>query len=184
MAWVLKVLPEEGFQRLVATNGGDAPGAFDGMPLEENWQPPTLVADDPTLEAPDVWACFGRTDVYAFTENAFAELIQFLDEAGETLPADVDGRKVWLLNVTRGINCLKRSSCEFDPNDPAVITNYIFHTDRVVPSLFKIPETRATDLLCGGHVVASVDEFQTVFEELDLTGLRFDRIWVDLELFG
>lgn len=188
MATVYRVLadPQE-YQELRAANVDDeARYRFDGTPLIDIWDPPVVYFPHPTMKEPDFWSCFCKRSIFGITADVAEKIVAFLDQSCELLPLSCElpplcgaNREISLCNVTNVVNCLDSRKSTQVPDIPWWFTEYVFHPDRFEYSLFKIPQTRMTELLCVEGLVARSDEFKGTVERLGLTGLRFQKLWTD-----
>jgi hypothetical protein len=185
MLTVYRVLPDAKYQKLEPTDSGafmewaGVKPRFDGRPIGEEWHSPELYVRHPLLEKPDIWGALGFSHTFAFEEWATDVVQTFLDQAGEQLPLSYENRKLVLLNVTYVLNCLDHKRSRFVANMPHMIDEYVFYADRLDYSLFKIPETRMSEMLCVEGGAAPEAEFKAMVEQHGLRGLRFERIWAN-----
>jgi len=149
---------------------------FDGFPIGELWTPLQAYVRRPTLKKPDIW---GIANTVAFEPKAASILQLCLDQAGEQFKLPFEDRNLVLLNVTYVIDCLDKQHSDFDPDLPHIIEHHAFHADRLDYSLFKIPETRASEILTVEGLSSPNEEFKPLVEKYGLKGVRFEEIWSD-----
>jgi hypothetical protein len=183
MITVYRVLPDAHYQRFEPVDTEAAlklrrtKWRFDGTTIGKDWRPPEVYVQQPLLLKPDIWGTFAGSHVLAFGDKAADVLQLFLDQAGEQLPLYHEGRKLVLLNVTYVLNCLDARKSKYDPDLPHMIDKYVFQPERLEYSLFKIPETRMSELLAVEGLAAPSDEFKAMVEQEGLTGLQFQKMW-------
>jgi len=147
---------------------------FDGTPVGDTWTPLEMYVREPLLKKPDIWAC---SDALIFEPHAVDVLQTFLDQSGEQFALPFEDRVLTVLNVTYVLNCLNKEKSDYDLELPHIIDDYAFFADRLDYSLFKIPETRHSQILVVEGLAAPGDEFKAIVESYGFAGLRFDRLW-------
>jgi hypothetical protein len=150
---------------------------FDGTPLRTTWVPLDVYSPHPTLPEGDFWGCFGNNAIFAVTEGGGQLLVTFLDQSCEGLPVMLDARRLLICNVIHIVNCLDTAKSEHKPGIPGWVTKYAFHGNRFEYSLFKLPETRRSEVLCVEGLAAPEDEFRGTVEKHGLRGLIFKEVW-------
>lgn len=138
-----------------------------------------MKVDDPSKEEGTFWGCFFHPALFAVAWPPLCPLIGYIDKACEVLPLYGDEHDLRILNVTYVLNCLDRKRSTFAPGFTDRIRRYVFHPHRLLYSLFKLPETRASELFCAEGVVSPEDEFKGMVERHGLTGLVFEEVWSD-----
>jgi hypothetical protein len=118
--------------------------------------------------------------------RATEALRDHLEMAGELLPLPHEGQEYTALNVTLCINSLDRERTEWAIHKASGKQlwprRYAFHAGRFPESsLFKIPETRASEILLveGGGEFPPDQEFRSIVIREGLRGLAFDELWSD-----
>ena len=180
MITVYKVLADlDNYQFVLADRAADALRIpFDGTPIAKAWKPPASYSPYPIKPAGDFWGCYSTGSVFAVTKAAARQIVKFLDESCERLPLTLEsGEKLVLCNVTEVVNCLDKKKSKHKPGCPDWIDKYEFHPRRLGYSLFKIPESRMSEVLCVEGIVAPADGFKGTVEKLGLTGLEFKKVW-------
>ena len=179
MIKVYRVLPDvDKFQTVLVDDIGSVMKyRFDGTPIGDAWEPPKAYVQSSTDERGDFWGCFSNPSIFAVTPATAQIVVTFLDQSCETLPLDADGQKLFVCNVTCVVNCLDRQKSRHKKGIPHWIEQYVFHPNRFDNSLFKIPETRMSEVLCVVGIVAQGDDFKGTVEKHGLKGLRFKEIW-------
>jgi len=107
-------------------------------------------------------------------------LFTLLEMAGQILPINVDGKKLYALNVLECINCLDQENSKFDYYEDGTkgrILRYAFHHRLTASSIFKIPETSRGEILTYSGVKDAEDEFYSLYKQLKFTGLRFEELY-------
>jgi hypothetical protein len=150
---------------------------FDGNPIGKDWEPPATYRANPKKPKPDFWGCFANPAVFAVTQQAAQKVVTFLDQSCETLPLECDGDKLLVCNVSCVVNALDQKRSRNKEGLPHWIEEYVFHLHRFEYSLFKIPETAMSEILCVEGLVAPEDEFKGAVEKHSLKGLKFKKIW-------
>jgi hypothetical protein len=180
MPTVYRIWTDDRFQSLESTDAHEYLDArrgswkFDGSPVSDVWKPLEVYIRRPKLRKPDIW---GIADTFAFEDEAAAEVQLCLDQAGEQLQLPFQKRTLIVLNVTYVIDCLDKQRSNFDPDLPHIIDQYVFHSDRLDYSLFKIPETCMSEILTVEGIASPDDEFKPLVEKHRLKGLRFEKLW-------
>jgi len=172
------------FQYLLLANSGltrSEQFRFDCTPIS-NWQAPAVFSYKPKLRAGDFWGFEMLRATWATTPQATDKLREFLLMAGQPLPLPFEGKEFSVLNVTECINCLDTTKTDWihekSTGKPVRIAKYAFHSDRMSESsIFKIPETAKSEILCYEGLKDSADEFKGFVEANRMTGLRFEEIW-------
>ncbi|MDO3628861.1 hypothetical protein [Mucilaginibacter sp. BT774] len=117
----------------------------------------------------------------AFDQQVYdSELFTLLEMAGEILPVNVGGERLYALNVLECINCLDQENSKFDYYDDGTkgrILKYAFHRRLTESSIFKIPETSRGEILTYSGVKDAEDEFYSLYKQLKFTGLKFEELY-------
>ncbi len=98
----------------------------------------------------------------------------------ELIPLVVDEQTFFAVNVTHILNALDRQHS--DPATPPLINaqvrTYRFHMKRLsYPSIFKLPETAAAEVLAFSGLGGGIeDEFPLLHREYGFSGLTLDRL--------
>jgi hypothetical protein len=181
MTRVYRIVRDERYQGLVVQDAKGAQRVFDALPFDTVGSPPLARVLDPEMPPGDLWHVEGGAIAIGPT---FSDPMGFFEMAGETLPIQVDGTELVLLNVLECLNSLDRKQTVWR-NDPrsgleAEIVRYVFHPRRfTVSSLFKIPETCEHEVLVVERTGDSEDELKAAVEEAGLTGIAFELLWED-----
>jgi len=149
--------------------------SFDGTWHDEEWVSLEMRASDPSLPAPDIWEI--SPSAYALEWNAWQKLESSPEETqeGRLNFLMFEGRKLAVIDSTHCVDCLDRARSKIN-KDSDKIANYVFDGSELAISLFKIPETRSTEL----YTLDGFDEtqdFKTLVELNSLTGLKFKKLW-------
>lgn len=144
--------------------------------LETDWY-----VYNPTQMKGDFFS-LGISGVFAFNEKVYqSDLFTMLEMSGEILPIMVEDEPLFLLNILECVNMLNEQACHWDTYEDGSrgrILSYSFHVNRVSESsLFKIPQTCKTEMLTYTGLKSSEDEFKSVYEKLNFTGLVFQEIF-------
>jgi hypothetical protein len=179
MLAVYRVIPDfDNYQYLIPDDARAAMKyRYDGNAVQNEWDPPSVYRGNPQKAKPDIWGCMSFGAVMAVTLNAATELVTFLDESCEGLPLECDGEKFLVCNVTCVVSALDQKQSQHKEGLPHWIEEYVFHRHRFEYSLFKIPETAMSEILCVEGLAAPEDEFKGAVEKLGLNGLKFNKIW-------
>ena len=155
------------------------------VPKLSTWRSPEVYVHNPKLEKGDFFhLCSGGFVIGTPVAN---ELRTIFEIAGELLPLTHNGLPFYLFNVLECVNCLNTKKTEWvigkTTGAKIRIKNYQFDKNKLSEStLFKIPETSATEILCVTGLKDSEDEFKTRVERAGLKGLIFERLWSDTNL--
>lgn len=152
---------------------------FDGSAIGEAWQPPAVYSPYPTKQEGDFWGCFSNRSVFCVSEDAAPSIVTFLDQSCEVLPLPLGDRKLLMCNVTFVLNCLDEDKSRHKPGLPHWIEEYAFHPQRFEYSLFKIPQSSMSEVLCVEGLIGGDDGFKATVDRLGLRGLRFQELWSD-----
>ena len=179
MPTVYRVLPDpDEFQSVLADDVKSVMQyRFDGSTIGEAWQPPVVYSPFPTKQEGDFWSCLSCT--FAVSKDAAPSIVKFLDQSCEVLPLPLGDRTLLLCNVTFVLNCLDEIKSRHKPGLPHWMEEYVFHPHRFEYSLFKIPQTSMSEVLCAEGLVDGDDGFKATVEKLGLKGLRFQELWSD-----
>ena len=124
----------------------------------------------------------GITGALVFDQIVYdSELFTFFEMAGEIMPIHLEtGEELYALNVLECVNMLDKENSVYDYYDDGSkgrILKYSFHKNRLSESsIFKIPETSRTQVLCYSDVHYKDDEFFYMYNELNFTGLVFKEL--------
>ena len=155
---------------------------LDCRPKLPNWKAPEICIFNPKRERGDFFhLCAGGP---AVAEPAVERLRDSLEMAGELLPLTYNGSTFFLLNVLECANCLDAHRTEWvigkKTGNRIRILKYHFDARRFTEStLFKIPETSSSDILCVEGMKDPSDEFKAQVETAGLKGLVFEELWRD-----
>jgi len=154
---------------------------FDCTPISD-WRTLAVFSFKPKLMAGDFWGFEMLRSTWATTAPATEKLREFLVMAGQFLPVAFESNEFSVINVTECINCLDTTNTEWihekSSGRPIRIAKYAFHPDRMSESsIFKIPETAKSEILCYEGLKDSADEFKGFVEANHMTGIRFEEVW-------
>lgn len=153
---------------------------FDGTRIGEKWVPPHVYSPHPLMTAGDFWGLDARSNTFAVAPRAEDVIRTFLDQSAELLPFVHESLQFNIVNVTYVVNCLDRENSTYWGNLPSSISKYEFHEERIDEfSLFKIPETRITEILTVEGRGGPETEFKPTVEMHGLKGLKFVKLWSD-----
>ncbi|MCC7420138.1 MAG: hypothetical protein IT428_07660 [Planctomycetaceae bacterium] len=179
MLSVYRIVPDFNNFRYIMTDDVAASMVhrFDGTSIKDAWVPLPLYLANPMKPEPDIWGYSPYRTVLAVAPKAATELCTFIDQSCEGLPMECDGMNLLLCNVTCVVNALDRKKSKHKEGLPHWIDEYVFHPNRFEYSLFKIPETAMSEVLCVEGLSAPHDEFKGRVEMLGLKGLIFQKLW-------
>jgi hypothetical protein len=105
-----------------------------------------------------------------------------LAQAGQILPLIYQGETFGLLNVTQCVECLDPDRTRWvfgeSTGKPIRIARCAFLSSRFPrSSIFKLPQTARSEILCYEGILDSDDEFKAPVEQNEMTGLRFREAW-------
>lgn len=178
MVTVYRIQPDVDKYQFLMSDDFDLDNTFDGLPKGDRWKRLETYSLYPLRPEPFFWTLMPTRDMLAVKTENLGKLQTFIDESCELLPVSLEGVEFSFLNVVEVINNLDKQKSQSIENLPHIIQKYAFHPKRFTMSLFKIPETRQTEILCVEHS-DSVAEFKGYVEKLGLTGLRFKKLWTD-----
>jgi hypothetical protein len=180
MVSVYRIVPAVGSYRALQADDVAAlmKFRFDGTPLRDGWHPPDVYVHGPRLQEGHFWGCLFSAAVLAVKHEVAEKIVTFLDQSCETLPlvAEEEGPFI-LVNVISVVNCLNKKKSRHKRGLPHWIDEYAFHANRFEYSVFKLPETGMSEILCVEGLVAAEDEFKGTVEKYGLTGLKFEQLW-------
>ena len=179
MPTVYRVLPDVSSHQYILEDASELDKRdFDGTPINRlNWRTPsTFYIANPRMPEPEFWG-FSNLSIFAVPVDAAAKIVKFLDQSCQTLPIRVGRKHLLLCNVTYVVNALNKSRSRNERGLPHWITQYAFHAGRLDFSLFKIPQTALTEILCVEGLGDPEDDFKGTVERLGLTGLKFIKLW-------
>jgi hypothetical protein len=118
--------------------------------------------------------------------SAVEGLRSILEMAGELLPLAHLGSSFFLLNVLECVNCLDNERTTWITGKTTgakirIVDYYFNKTQFSESTLFKIPETAMSEILCIEGFKDSEDEFRAQVEAQGLKGLDFEVLWSDQE---
>ena len=155
---------------------------MDCQPKLVDWNAPKVYIDNPKKKLGNFFdLCSGA---FVVDSGARKILLEFFEIAGELLPIAYEGSTFSLFNVLACVNCLDQGKTKWvlgkTTGARIRILEYHFHPDRMIEStLFKIPETSATQILCVERSKDPEEEFKARVEEHGLKGLLFEKLWSD-----
>lgn len=152
---------------------------FDCEAKNENWTDINWYIDNPKLKKGNFYHIHGGS--FAFDQQVYdSELFTLFEMAGQILPINVEGQKLYVLNVLECINSLDQENSKFNYYDNGTrgrILNYTFHNRLTESSIFKIPETSRGEILTYTGIKDSEDEFYSLYKQLNFTGLIFEELY-------
>lgn len=179
MLTIYRVEKDYEYQYFLPENPGDTEKLItECLPKKDSWSPVPVYNRMPLLKAGDFYHY--DSGCLIANANALKVLGGFFGEAGEVLPLHCEGETFWLINVLNCVNCLNRDQTEWDSRfSGLLIKKHMFYPSRLpFPGLFKIPESRATEVLVYvNSTYQQGDDFKYRTERYDLKGIRFEKIW-------
>lgn len=153
---------------------------FDGEKKSEFWKDSIWYIHNPLIEKTD-FVSIGTNAALLFTQKVFdSELYSIIERAGEILPIKINDENYFVLNVTEVINVLdkKNTTWELFEDIKGDITKYSFLKNRFTnSSVFKIPETFKTEIFIHSDNVVFEEDFYTLYNKLNFTGLIFNEVY-------
>ena len=153
---------------------------FDCTNKAATWNPPQMFVLEPLLKEGDFISLPGGAHLVV-RQTGLSKVRRFFMEAGELLPISFQGQELTLLNITRCFNYLDHDHSLFLKTAQGVNVypkKYVFYADRWAEcSLFKIPETRAGEVLTLEVASDPECEFKAAYEHYKMTGLKFELLW-------
>ena len=145
--------------------------AFDGEPPRTKWAELEMRPSDDTLKLPDIWEVV--PGAFAIEKKAYKELSSSTEETqqGNMRFLRCEKRKLAVINSTHCVDCLEVEKSEFDKGDPSKIVKYSFDGKQLAISLFKIPQTKSTELLTLDGF-DDENDFKTLVERFGFTGIE------------
>ncbi len=146
----------------------------------DNWRAPEVYVHNPMRERGNFSSlCPGGLVVDASTKDSLPD---FFEMAGELLPLPHQESPFFLLNVLECVNSLDQQMTKWVIGERTGakirILEYHFHKERFSEStIFKIPETYLSEILCASGMKDPEDEFKSRVEAYGLTGLKFEMLW-------
>jgi hypothetical protein len=124
----------------------------------------------------------GIGGVLVFDKHVYeSQVYSSLEMAGEIIPISIGDETLYILNVLECVNALNKSKSKWDiyPNgQKGRILQYSFYKDRVSEStIFKIPETAATEVFAYSDLKEPIDEFYYQYHKEEFTGLSFEVVF-------
>jgi hypothetical protein len=179
MLSVYRVIPDlDNYQYVMPDDvSGVMKYRFDGTPIGNDWEPPAAYRANPKKPKPDIWGCMSFGAVFAVTQKVATAVVGFMDQSCEGLAMECDGELFLICNVTSVVNALDTKKSRHKDGLPHWIEEYVFHVRRFEYSLFKIPETAVSEILCVEGLGDPEDEFKGTVEKLGLKGVKFEKIW-------
>jgi hypothetical protein len=116
--------------------------------------------------------------------SAAEGLRSILEMAGELLPLTHLGSPLFLLNVLECVNCLdsKKTTWITGKTTGAKIRIVDYHFEKArfsESTIFKIPETALSEILCVEGFKDPEDEFRAQVEAQGFKGIDFELLWSD-----
>jgi len=147
---------------------------------QKGWENVNWYIYNPKVKVKNFFS-LGSSSAFAFDENVYdSDLFTLLEMAGQIIPINVEGKRLYILNVMNCINILNKGETErfkYDNGSEGRILKYAFYENRISEStLFKIPETCKGEILTYTSRRDLLDEFKSLYEQLEFTGLVFEEI--------
>jgi hypothetical protein len=177
MISVYRVMPDVDKYQYLLSEDFDRDYLLDGMPKGKSWKSFKMYSLKPLRPAPYFWDCFLYGNMIAVEGRELEPIRGFVDQSCELLPLSFGRKKMSLLNVVEVVDVLDKKRSKFVDEDRDSLDKYAFLSKRFTHSLFKIPETRRSEVLCVEGLCDPQDEFKGSVEALGLTGLRFHKLW-------
>lgn len=159
---------------------------FDGTPKSADWSPPEFYIHNPVAPKSNFYILNPSALCFDKEISKHPLLVAFFEMAGEILPIRLEsGGQLYVFNITGCINALDQHETvwRLNPNTAAkvAITKYAFRPERrSESSLFKLPETRRSEILLMNNCsVALNGDFISAYQESGLVGLDFEQVWTD-----
>lgn len=153
---------------------------FDCTPLKEKWDRNGWYIYNP-IDPSSNFYCTPAATLIFDKEVLASELYTLLEISGEILPADIEGENYYFLNVRECINALNKEKTThhiYADGTKGRFKDFVFYPQRIGGNpLFKIPETRANDVLCFEGILDPWDEFKGRYDQLGLKGLKFIELY-------
>ena len=141
----------------------------------KSWVELEMQPSDSSPTQPDIWEI--APGAFAIEDHAYEELYSSVEETQPSIRyLKCDGRKLAVVNSTHCVDCLNVDDSVFDGDDPSKIVSYSFDGEQLAISLFKIPQTKETELFTLDGFDADND-FKTLVEKFEFTGLIFEPLW-------
>lgn len=149
--------------------------SFNGMWPDDEWVSLEMRPSDASLPAPDIWQLL--PGAFALERKAFSKLCSSAEETqqGRMNFLKYERRSLAVVHSTLCLDCLDKKKSLIDKKTHEV-KRYEFDGTQLAISLFKIPETRTTEL----YTLEGFDgenDFKTLVERYSFTGLRFRKLW-------
>lgn len=156
---------------------------FDCTPIG-NWSPPAVFSYEPQSQNGDFWGFEMQPAAFAARPDALRLLHPILTRPGQILDLPYESEHFGLLNVTECVDCLDPEQTQWvlgqETRKPIRIAKHSFLGERLPESsIFKIPQTARSEVLCHEGKLSTEDEFKARVEHLSLRGLHFREIWSD-----
>lgn len=149
----------------------------DCTPKAIGWIPPSVYIYKPRHKAGDFYNFDWNTVIT--NPRATVALYSHLIGAGELLPIFYQDEQFTLLNVLQCFDCLDHSLSE---RQPGHYIKYVFQSNQlaqVQSTIFKIPQTRQSEVLVVEGLRSPEEEFRYTVETAGLKGLLFTELWHD-----
>ncbi|GHA51626.1 hypothetical protein GCM10007103_35110 [Salinimicrobium marinum] len=108
-------------------------------------------------------------------------VFDLFEQAGQIIPINCSGEKLYILNVLECINMLDLNKSKFEVyNDGSKgdVLDFYFHEDRISEScIFKIPQMNASQILTYSGVKDASDEFIHLYKKFNFSGLEFEKLY-------
>ncbi|MFV8282613.1 imm11 family protein [Christiangramia marina] len=108
-------------------------------------------------------------------------IFDIFEQAGQIIPINCSGEKLYILNVLECINMLDLNKSQFeiyDDGSKGEVLEFHFHEERISESsIFKIPQMNASQVLTYCDVKDASDEFFNLYNKFNFTGLVFEKLY-------
>lgn len=141
-----------------------------------NWLPLEVRPSSLSLPHPDIWEIV--PGIFAMEHRAYYELCSSTEETqqGRMNFVHCEGRRLAVIDSTLVIDCLDQDHSVISPGVKNRIKKYSFDGHQLAVSLFKIPETRDSELFTLDGFDPPND-FKTLVEQYAFNGVKFKKLW-------
>jgi len=179
---VYRVVRDPAYKQLVPVDGDafeaerSKSWAFDGELPRSEWVELEMKPSDDRLKTPDIWEIV--PGAFALEQQAYYELCSSAEETqqGYMNSLRCEGRKLAVINSAHCPDCLIEDESVFVCGNRSKIKKYVFDGEQLAVSLFKIPQTKQTELFTLDGFDEDND-FKTLVEKFGFTGVIFEPLW-------
>jgi hypothetical protein len=149
--------------------------SFNGQPIGSSWIPPKAIFVTPGPGEGEVLGFYGSYP-FAVRPETWEAVRPELQPYCEVLPVMTKDETFLIIHVTQVVDCLNTKLSYPEAHSP-YYGKYVFQPKELRGPLFKIPETKANEVLCVEGLEGVGQDFRAMVKKHKLRGLTFEKLW-------